>query len=263
LDKEGRKMKIKNALLKMIRYFSLLCVIIFGLTAIIGSNGGGGGGGGNNGDDNPPPLNTTAPNAPVGLEASDGDHMDFIRLSWTSTDRADGYDIYWADSWDGVYTEFATTSTTSYDDYDGGDGTTYYFKIKAFNDYGESPFSSYDSGYSVPVCGGSWEPNSYTGIAVNHSYNDQECFSSPSDKYYKIYLIKNRDYSFTINMVGLTDNPDLYLYSSHEEELDKSRNGMGLGESIDYSAPCTGYYYLRVNNWFGDYFTFSIHFYEN
>jgi hypothetical protein len=44
-------MKIKNTLLKMIRYFSLLCVIIFGLTAIIGSNGGGGGGNGNDTDD--------------------------------------------------------------------------------------------------------------------------------------------------------------------------------------------------------------------
>ena len=48
--KEVRKMK--NTLLKMIRYFSLLCVIIFGLMAIIGTNGGGGSG---EGDDNTTP----------------------------------------------------------------------------------------------------------------------------------------------------------------------------------------------------------------
>jgi len=38
-------MKMKNTLLKMIRYSCLLFVIVFGLTAIIGSGGGGEGGG--------------------------------------------------------------------------------------------------------------------------------------------------------------------------------------------------------------------------
>ena len=42
-------MKMKNTLLKMIRYSCLLFVIVFGLTAIIGTNGGGGDGGDGNG----------------------------------------------------------------------------------------------------------------------------------------------------------------------------------------------------------------------
>lgn len=40
--KGDKKMKMKNTLLRMIRYSCLLCIIIFGLIAIIGSNGGGG-----------------------------------------------------------------------------------------------------------------------------------------------------------------------------------------------------------------------------
>jgi hypothetical protein len=42
-----RKMKMKNTLLKMIRYSCLLFVIVFGLMAIIGTNGDGDNGGSN------------------------------------------------------------------------------------------------------------------------------------------------------------------------------------------------------------------------
>ena len=205
---------------------------------------------------------TTAPEAPTGLKASDGDFAAFVRLSWNESYGTDGYKIFWAGSADGNYQEFDTTTGTTYDDYLAGDGVTYYYKIKAYNNYGDSPFSNSDSGYAIPVCGGAWAPSTYNTIAVNHSYSDQFIPQSPSDVYYKIYLIKERNYRFTIDMFLYPDDPDLYLYSSYGDELKKSRNGGGVDEVIYYTAPCTGYYYLKVNNWLGDSFTFSIHFYE-
>ncbi|MDT8297625.1 MAG: fibronectin type III domain-containing protein, partial [Spirochaetaceae bacterium] len=104
------------------------------------------------------PVITTVPDIPAGLSASDGTHVSFIRLTWNPSYGAEGYKIFWAGSLDGNYTQFDTTSATSFDDYDGGDGSTYYFRIKAYNTLGESGFSGADSGWAIDYTGGSWTP---------------------------------------------------------------------------------------------------------
>ncbi len=64
-------MKMKNRLLKILRYLYLLCVIVFGLMAIVGCSGGGGGGGG--GDDQTTTEETTTTTIPEDITAGKWD----------------------------------------------------------------------------------------------------------------------------------------------------------------------------------------------
>ncbi len=89
-----------------------------------------------NGVSTPPP--------PTGVSASDGTYTDRIRISWNSVSGADGYKVYRTTSSTPIGT---TTSTRTYYDYPATPGTTYSFRVKAYNDVGYSVYSSSDSGW--------------------------------------------------------------------------------------------------------------------
>ena len=223
--------------------------------------------GGGSGDEPPTPSEpfiTTAPEAPTGVQASDGTYISFIRLTWNASYGADGYEIYWASSIDGTYTAFDTCSGTLYDDYDGGDGTTYFFKIKAYNQFGYSDFSNYDSGWAVDLCNGTWEPDEgYSSITNGSWFNNQFMPMSPGYVSYRGWMQRGKTYRIVITDFYYPDNADLSLYSTYGDILTRSNSGSGgEDEVIYYSAPDTGYYFFRVVNWLGDSFTFSIGFYE-
>jgi hypothetical protein len=88
-------MKMQNEILKMLRYFCLLCVIVFGLMAIVGTGGGGGE------DDNTTPIaNISSP-----LNDSTYNEGDTITFSGTGSDEEDGTltgsSLVWTSSLDG------------------------------------------------------------------------------------------------------------------------------------------------------------------
>lgn len=89
-------------------------------------NGGGGGGG-------------SAPTAPTGVFAEVIGSR--IKVSWNSVSNADSYTVYWSNNGNTYSFEIGTTSNTYiFDDVPYEDN---YYKVKAKNSYGESPFSSY------------------------------------------------------------------------------------------------------------------------
>lgn len=208
------------------------------------------------------PVVTGPPEQPSGLTASDGSYISFIRLNWNSAYGAEGYEIYWAGSSDGVYTAFDTTSSTTFDDYDGGDGSTYYFKIKAYNQYGYSDFSNFDSGWAVDLCNGSWEPaEGYSSITDGLYFTNVFMPASPGYVSYRGWMYRGDTYRITIYGFYYPDNADLFLYSTYGDELERSNSGAGgEDEVIIYTAPDTGHYFIRVVNWLGDSFSFSISF---
>lgn len=103
------------------------------------------------------------PAAPINLSVTEG-LIDKITLTWSMdvTDESapvSGYKIYRDDI------QIAITDESPYDDLTAIPGTVYTYKIKAYNEYGESAFSSTDTGYiklSIP-----------TGLLVNNEGSSQ------------------------------------------------------------------------------------------
>jgi fibronectin type 3 domain-containing protein len=86
-----------------------------------------------------------------------------INVSWGSVSGASGYRVYRANSSGGYYSVVDSTSSTSYTDTGLSSNTTYYYKVSAWNDYGESSQSSYD--YAT-TSGGSGVPATPTDVVA-------------------------------------------------------------------------------------------------
>ncbi|MGD9224138.1 MAG: DUF5123 domain-containing protein [Desulfobacteraceae bacterium] len=100
------------------------------------------------------PSTTVIPDAPTGIDASDGTYTDKVTISWDSADGATGYDVYrnTADDSSTASIIFSTSLSTGGDDESVESGRTYYYWVKAKNSIDgnilESPFSDVDSGYA-------------------------------------------------------------------------------------------------------------------
>ncbi|MBD3418740.1 MAG: hypothetical protein GF398_01355 [Chitinivibrionales bacterium] len=90
-----------------------------------------------------------APAAPTSL--SDSSAGGFIRVTWApaaSGHAANGFKVYRADTRTGNYSLVGTTLITRYDDYAPlSFPSTYWYKVKAYNSVGDSPFSSEIEGF--------------------------------------------------------------------------------------------------------------------
>jgi hypothetical protein len=95
-------------------------------------------------------LASTAPAAPTGVAATDGAYTDRVRITWTASTGATGYEVWrGTSSSSGSATKISTAdvTTTAYDDTSATSGTTYYYWVKANNAAGTSPFSASNTGY--------------------------------------------------------------------------------------------------------------------
>ena len=96
----------------------------------------------------------SAPGAPQNVEASDGTYSDRVRITWDPVPGAARYEVHRATSRDGSYEPLRETTATSYDDTTVTAGTTYWYKVRAWNVAGYGPFSEPDSGYAAAGGGG-------------------------------------------------------------------------------------------------------------
>ena len=84
----------------------------------------------------------TAPVVRIGNSASSGKPM----LTWNAVEGATSYRIYRSTSKGSGYSLLGTTTATSYTNTGAKAGTTYYYRVKAVNDAGLSPYSNVVSG---------------------------------------------------------------------------------------------------------------------
>ena len=93
---------------------------------------------------------TSKPAAPVvkiGNSATSGKPM----LTWNAVSGATSYKVYRATSQNGTYSLLGSVTVTSYTNTGAKDGVTYYYKVTAVNDSGESAYSNIVSGQSKTV----------------------------------------------------------------------------------------------------------------
>ena len=84
----------------------------------------------------------TAPVVKLGNSAASGKPM----LTWNAVEGATSYRIYRSTSKGSGYSLLGTTTATSYTNTGAKAGTTYYYRVKACNDAGLSPYSNVVSG---------------------------------------------------------------------------------------------------------------------
>ncbi len=93
---------------------------------------------------------SAVPAAPVvkaGNSAASGKPM----LTWDAVDGATSYRVYRATSQNGPYRLLGSVTTTTYVNTGAKDGVTYYYKVTAVNDSGESAYSNIVSGQNKAV----------------------------------------------------------------------------------------------------------------
>ena len=103
----------------------------------------------------------TAPVVKLGNSAASGKPM----LTWNAVEGATSYRIYRSTSKGSGYSLLGTTTATSYTNTGAKAGTTYYYRVKACNDAGLSPYSNVVSGKVKSVT----PKPSAPGVKIGHS----------------------------------------------------------------------------------------------
>lgn len=112
--------------------------------------------------------------APAGVTASDGSRSGRVTVLWSPVPYAASYEVWRGSSIDLAQATNIASAVygTSYDDTSVIPQSTYYYWVKAINDWGYSDFSSHDTGYAGPVnplwpnawdMGGGWK-STWAGI---------------------------------------------------------------------------------------------------
>ncbi len=88
------------------------------------------------------------PSQPTNITASDGEFDNLISISWNPVANATYYDVYQSSNTDGNYTKINSekVTTSNFNVTNLSEGTTYFYKVKACNQWGCSLLSSSNSG---------------------------------------------------------------------------------------------------------------------
>jgi uncharacterized protein YxeA len=160
---------------------------------------------------------TTLPDVPYYLYTT-VNSTSSITVEWNAVSGATSYRIYRSESFYGTYTQVGTSSTTSYTNIGLTAGTTYYYKITAYNNGGESEQSSNVSETTHP--------------------------SAPTN----LMATANSAYDITISWSSVSSATEYYIYRSTTSSSAYTLVGISTSTSYtdDYGLEANTRYYYRV-----------------
>ena len=176
-----------------------------------------------------------APVVKIGHSATSGKPM----LTWNAVSGATSYKVYRATSQNGTYSLLGSVTTTTYVNTGAKDGVTYYYKVTAVNDSGESAYSNIVSGQNKAVTPKPSAPvvkigNSATSGKPMLTWNAVDGAAS-----YKVYraTAKNGAYSVINTTKALTyTNTGAALgttYYYKVEALDAAGKSLGFSDVVE------------------------------
>jgi len=222
----------KGAFMVRIISFSL----VFGII-IIGCDTGGSG-------DKLSSSNAKSPSTPTGVNALAASTSS-ITISWDEVSYADEYLVYRSSSDSGTYTRVGKSWTTSYTDTKLSAGTTYYYKVSAYNIDGESPQSSYvsatTSSPNIPSAPTGVSASATTISSITISWDEVSDVkgyyvyrsSSATGTYTRVGTPSTKSYTDTKLSAGTTYYYKVSAYNSDGESLESSY----ISETTLPSAP--------------------------
>jgi fibronectin type 3 domain-containing protein len=89
---------------------------------------------------------TVPPSPPTDVAASDGTYANMVRITWTAINGATSYKVYRSASKGGNYAYIGESTSTAYDD-NVKSSNSFWYKVRAINNYGGRGYSNADSGY--------------------------------------------------------------------------------------------------------------------
>jgi hypothetical protein len=174
--------------------------------------------------------------------------MNSITLRWTAVDKALSYKVYRSGAADGTYTGVGSSTAASYTDNGLAQETTYYYRVTAVNNWGESE-------KSLPVSGTTTPPPPSVGMELSAGQWTSNVLSSESQvQFYYFLATSGKNYTIRWNDKYQGDNTKTcytrvtaYWYSDNVSIFDSSTYGYTEGKK--FTASRTGYVVIKVIPW--------------
>ena len=176
-------------------------------------------------------LGGTAPAAPSQIKAITASYNK-INLTWTdNSNNETGFEVYRATSMSGPFDIIATTAANKVAYADSGSlqpQTTYYYKVKAINKYGNSGFNPADAG------GLQYDYYEMSSISALPNFNSLTPVKSGSVANVTLD-IRNRDVNFAVKFAGYITLPTTGTYTFYTASDDGSKlyiDGFASGNQV-------------------------------
>lgn len=184
------------------------------------------------------------PLTPSSIDATDGEHCGFVRVTWSSSDDADNYKVYRGPNSNFANAILRGESSGNYlDDPTATPGTSYYYFVRATNNCGESNASAGNLGYR-PIAPGVVQ-NVVATNGASCSYVRVVWDPFPTATSYNVYrsATNNSNTAFYIGFANADDDPFYHDQTAapgtHYFYWVKAANDCGL--SANYSNSNEGW----------------------